>query len=111
MRGTTAAIFGLAMIGCPTVEPELTPTSVSQSGGDELRLRIPAAQGAAIVLVDRVAASSVVVIAPGVVQARLPTLPRTGSVDVEVLLEDDVVVRLPGALDVVAPELKVRARD
>ncbi|MFO7561696.1 MAG: hypothetical protein R6X02_03545 [Enhygromyxa sp.] len=41
----------------------------------------------------------------------MPSLPRTGHVDVELLFADATVVRLEAAIEVVAPELEVRARD
>ena len=63
-----------------------------------------------MVLVDGVPTHTVVVEAPGLLRVRLPSLPRTGTVDVEVAFADGTVLRMDGALEVVAPELDVRAR-
>jgi hypothetical protein len=112
VRCSIAALLGLALIGCSTGEPELWPTRVSQHGGVDLHLRVTTPRGSAvIVLVDGVPAHSVIVEAPGLLRARLPALPRAGEVDVEVLFADATTVRLPGSIEVVAPELEVRARD
>jgi len=113
VRRAIAAILALTVTGCPRSEPRLRPTTVSQHGGVELQLAVPSKRerGAAIVLVDGIPVQSVVFESPGVIRARLPSLPRTGYVDVEVLFADDSTVHLPGALEVVAPKLNVRARD
>ena len=112
MRRLSAALLGLALAGCLATESELRPARVSQRGGIDLHLRVPESRGGAvIVIVEGVPAHSVVHEAPGLVRARLPALPRTGVVDVEILFADASVIRLEGALEVVAPELEVRARD
>lgn len=105
-------LLGLALAGCLATESELRPVSVSQRGGVDLHLHVPELRGGAvIVIVDGVPAHSVVHEAPGLLRARLPALPRSGDVDVEVLFADASVIRLEAALEVVAPELEVRARD
>lgn len=67
--------------------------------------------GPAIVLVGDVPAHHVVVEAPGLLRVQLPSLPRTGTVDVVVSFADGTVVRMADALEVAAPELDVRARN
>jgi hypothetical protein len=67
--------------------------------------------GAAIVLVDGVPAHAVVIDAPGLVRAQLPSLPRAGDIDVEVFFADGTAIRMDGALEVVESELSVRVRD
>lgn len=69
------------------------------------------ASGPAIVLVDGIAANSVVIEAAGVLRVRLPSLPSIGLVDVEVSFGDGTVVDIEDGLEVTPPELEVRARD
>jgi hypothetical protein len=68
-------------------------------------------EGAAIVLVDGMPAHTVVTEAPGLLRAQLPTLPRTGWVDVEVAFADGTSIVMDEALEVLEPELEVRARN
>ncbi len=91
---------------------EVSPTTVSQIGGVELLLRTPVAigEGGVVVLVDKVPASAVVVEAPRLVRARLPSLPRAGVVDVELLSAEGSLVTV-AQLEVTAPVLDVRARE
>jgi hypothetical protein len=104
--------LGLTLAACFSNEPQLRPTSVSQRGGIELLVDTAAVRGsgAAIVLVDGVPANTVVIEAPGLLRAQLPTLPRTGRVDVEVLFADGTTIVMDEALEVLEPELEVRAR-
>lgn len=106
-------LVGSALVGCLASEPKLRPSRVSQAGGVELVVDTGTASpgGSAIVLVDGIPAHTVMREAPGLLRVQLPSLPRAGMVDVEVSFADGTVVRLEDALEVVAPELEVRARD
>lgn len=112
VRRVLGVLMVLTLAGCSGSEPELRPSTVSQRGGVELIVDTATSHsGAAIVLVDGVPTHSTVLEAPGVLRVQLPSLPRTGTVDVEVAFADGTVVRMPGALEVVAPVLDVRARN
>ena len=113
VRRLLGVILASALAGCMGSEPELRPSTVSQRGGVELIVDTATAprSGPVIVLVDGIPTHSVVVEAPGLLRVRLPSLPRTGEVDVEVAFADGTVVRMERALEVVAPELDVRARN
>ena len=104
---------GLVLLAsCSSSAPELSPTTVSQRGGEQLRIWTGEELGDAgvVVLIDGVPAHAVVVEAPGLVRVRLPSLPRAGEVDVEVLGAGGSVVSVAG-LEVTAPALDVRARE
>jgi hypothetical protein len=112
VRRLLAGIVGSAVAGCLASEPQLRPSTVSQRGGVELIVDIGTPRsGPAIVLVDGVPAHTVVNEAPGRLRVRLPSLPRTGQVDVEVEFADGTAIHIGNALEVVAPELDVRARN
>jgi hypothetical protein len=112
MRGPLVpVVILLAVGGCGPVEPSLRPTRVSQRGNVALYVELdqPAA-GPVIVLVDGYPAHSVVVEGPRLVRAQLPSLARTGEVDVEVVFADGRTQRLVSALEVTPAALEVRAR-
>lgn len=112
VRRLLAVLMVSTLSGCTGSEPELRPSIVSQRGGVELIVDTATPQSEpAIVLVDGIPTHSTVVEAPGLLRVRLPSLPRTGVVDVEVAFADGTVVRMQRALEVVAPELDVRARN
>jgi hypothetical protein len=112
VRRSLGVLVGAALMGCLTSEPELRPSTVTQRGGVELVVDTATAArgGPAIVLIDGVPAHTVVIEAPGLLRVRLPSLPRSGMVDVEVSFANGTAIRMEGALEVVAPELEVRAR-
>lgn len=118
MRSVLVIVAALGSLACSPARPELSPGRVSQAGGVELWVRLgraapgrAAGEGGAIVLVDGVPAHSTVRERPGLLRVRLPSLPRTGRVDVEVEFADGTSIAVPGGLEVVSPEFAVRARD
>jgi hypothetical protein len=104
-----ALVVFLVLASCCSSERELSPTTVSQRGGEELHVWVGEhdGDGGVVVLVDGVPAHSALIMAPGLVRARLPSVPRPGEVDVEVLVADGTSVRV-ARLEVTAPLLDVR---
>jgi hypothetical protein len=87
------------------------PRRVSQRGGERLYLETRArAEAGVVVLIDGIPGNEVVVEGPKLVRVNLPSLPRAGIVDVEVIHADESVERIVG-LEVVAPRIDVRTRD
>jgi hypothetical protein len=113
VRSVLVIVAAAGLLACSTAGPEVSPGRISQAGGVELWVRLgrAAGEGGAIVLVDGVPAHSTVLERPGLLRVRLPSLPRTGLVDVEVEFADGTSLGVPGGLEVVSPELAVRARD
>jgi hypothetical protein len=111
MRGPTVLTLVVLAAGCGPGEPSLRPAQVSERGNVELRVELdePAA-GPVVVLVDGIPAHSVVVEDPHRVRVQLPSLPRTGAVDVEVVYASGRTLRLHSALEVTPATLDVRAR-
>jgi hypothetical protein len=82
--------------------------SISQAGG-ELVLRGDFGGGrGVVVLVDGVAASDAVFESPTCLRVRVPPLPRSGTVDVELRFTDGENIQLGDALRVSAPPLDIR---
>lgn len=81
---------------------------LSQAGGELLLRGEQFGVGGAVVLIDGVPAQSVVRESSDVIRARVPPLPRAGTVDVELLSADGARVVASSGLTVVAPELEVR---
>jgi hypothetical protein len=81
---------------------------ISQSGGELVIAVARAGQGGVVVMIDGVAAQSVVREAEDVLRVRVPALPRSGAVDVELWFADGSSTRLDGALRVSAPRVDVR---
>jgi hypothetical protein len=83
-------------------------SDISQGGGD-LIVRGDFGSGrAVVVLVDGVAASAAVFESASCVRVRVPALPRSGTVDVELMFADGETIQLDGALRVSAPPLQIR---
>jgi hypothetical protein len=93
-------------LGCG--RPFEVASDISQAGGElVVRGDFGAGRGV-VVLVDGVAASGVVFESPTCVRVRVPALPRSGIVDVQLLLAHGEEVQLDGALRVSAPPLDIR---
>lgn len=93
-------------------------SEISQAGGEVvLRGDFGGGRGV-VVLVDGVAASDAVFESPTCVRVRVPALPRSGVVDVQLLFADGEPIeggaerveeiRLDGALRVSAPPIEIR---
>jgi hypothetical protein len=106
--GLPSLVLGLAL-GCS--RPFEVASDISQAGG-ELIVRGDFGGGrGVIVLVDGVAASGAVFESPTCLRVRVPRLPRSGVVDVQLLFADVEHVEsieLGGALRVSAPPLEIR---
>jgi hypothetical protein len=102
-----ASLLLLALaLGCR--QPFEVESGISQAGG-ELTIRGDFGGGrAVVVLVDGVAASGVVFESATCVRARVPALPRSGVVDVELRFADGETIQLDDALQVSAPPLEIR---
>jgi hypothetical protein len=97
-------------IACARPQLELAPREVSQIGGEELRLRGDfAGHGGVVVLIDEVPAHAAVLDAPDRLRVRVPPLPRTGMVDLELVFADGEHMQLSDVLRVTAPPLEIRA--
>lgn len=81
---------------------------ISQAGGEVIVRGDFGAGRGVVVLVDGVAASGVVFESTTCVRARVPALPRSGVVDVQLLFADGDEITLGGALRVSAPPLEIR---
>jgi hypothetical protein len=103
----SALLLVLALAsGCS--RPFEVETGISQGGG-ELTIRGDFGGGrGVVVLVDGVAASGAVFESATCMRVRVPSLPRSGTVDVELVFADDERIKLEGALQVSAPSLEIR---
>jgi hypothetical protein len=109
--GVLALLALLALAGCPSATPELSPATVARDGAIlQVDLGSVGGKGSVIVLVDDVPAHSIVIDAPGRVSAQLPPLPRSGVVDVEIRFVDGTSVTIVDGLEVAPSELEVRPR-
>ena len=111
MASVITSMFALASAGCGS-QPSVVPRRVSQRGGERLYLRTQrrVEPGPLVVLVDGVPGNEVVVEGAKLIRVNLPSLPREGMVEVELIHADESVERIAG-LEVIAPTLDVRARD
>ncbi|KIG14670.1 hypothetical protein DB30_06481 [Enhygromyxa salina] len=107
LRGRALLIIAVVLAGsCVSQEITLAQQRLAQSGGELELIGDLNGHGAAIVLVDGVAAHSAVLDGQRL-SVQVPPLPRAGLVDVELVFADGTHERLLGALTVSAPSLNV----
>ncbi len=83
-------------------------SSVSQAGG-ELIVRGDFSDGRnVLVLVDGVATNATVFESATCVRVRVPALPRSGAVPVDLAFADGELIRLDGELQVSPPSIEIR---
>lgn len=109
MRARALAVLGLGCVfACgPSSDLTLEPTDLTQSGGELRIIGTFAPARGVVVLIDGVAAHAVVRESQRVLRVRVPALPRTGPVDVELHAADGTYLIERDALVVSAPRLQV----
>ncbi|PRQ07766.1 hypothetical protein [Enhygromyxa salina] len=104
--GLVVMVVTVGAWGCGATEVRLAQDRLPQSGGELELVGDVEGHGAVVVLVDGVAAHSAELDGHRL-RVRVPALPRSGVVDVELAFADGVHEKLLGALTVSAPSLNV----
>jgi hypothetical protein len=96
----------VSALGCG--RPFEVESDISQAGGELIVRGDFGAGRGVVVLVDGIAASGAVFESTTCVRVRVPRLPRSGVVDVQLSFADGDQIDLGGALRVSAPPLEIR---
>lgn len=108
-RALVLLVTVMTVMGCGEPSLQLRPTTLMQSGGD-LLLRGEFGGDGVVVLIDGVPAQQVVRESARAIRVRVPSLPRSGAVEVELLFGDGRRIRADTVLTVSALQLDVRPR-
>jgi hypothetical protein len=96
----------LVAAGCS--ESFTVDSSVSQAGGELIMRGDFGDRRDVVVLVDGVATTATVFESSTCVRVRVPPLPRSGPVPVQLVFADGEQIQIDGALHVSAPPIEIR---